>query len=55
VEVKLEKTNFLSYVTREQLELFFQNIVKVELEEVFDLNQKMIIPAEKIGSGVLPA
>jgi len=24
------------------------------LEEVFDLDQMMVIPAEKIGSGVLP-
>lgn len=55
VEVKMDKNNIPKHVTRDQLELFFHNIVKVELEEVFDLDQKMIIPAEKIGSGVLPA
>ena len=54
VEVKMDKTDIRKYVSREQLNSFFQNVVKVELEEVFDLDQMMVIPAEKIGSGVLP-
>jgi hypothetical protein len=54
VEVKMDKTDIRNYVSREQLNSFFQNVVKVELEEIFDLDQKMVIPAENIGSGVLP-
>jgi hypothetical protein len=54
VEVKMDKTDIRKYDSREQLNSFFQNVVKVELEEVFDLDQMMVIPAEKIGSGVLP-
>lgn len=54
VEVKMSKEDIRPYVSREQLDSFFQNVIKVELEEVFDLEQSMVIPAEKIGSGVLP-
>jgi uncharacterized protein (UPF0335 family) len=50
----MDKTDIRNYVSREQLNSFFQNVVKVELEEIFDLDQKMVIPAENIGSGVLP-
>jgi hypothetical protein len=55
LEVKMDKSDIRKYVTREQLEMFFENVVKVELQQVFDMEHPMEVPVEKIGSGILPA